>query len=251
VTEALRARGVTVELDGRRQLEDVSFDVARGEFCCLCGPNGGGKTTLLKAALGLVPLAAGTIEVLGKPPGRARAAVGYLPQVKGFNASFPARAVEMIVANRQGAWPLRVSAADRERARAALARVGGERLLEAPLRGLSGGELQRVFLARAVVNEPELLLLDEPTAGLDARGRAEFLDLLEGVASRDDLAAVLVTHNAAAARRLARRVVYLDRSVRAWGPPADVLDRKWDPKALCGHDHEAPAHLGCESEEDE
>jgi zinc transport system ATP-binding protein len=155
----------------------------------------------------------------------------------------------MIIANRRGSWPLRVRAADREAARLALARVGGERLLEAPLRGLSGGEMQRVFLARAVVNEPELLLLDEPTAGVDARGRAEFLDLLAGIAARDDLAAVLVTHNEAAVRRLADRVVYLDRRVLAWGPPEDVLAREWEREAFHGHDHEAPARLLCEGDE--
>jgi ABC-type Mn2+/Zn2+ transport system ATPase subunit len=248
VSDALRVSAVSVDVDGRRVLEDVGFVVGRGEFCCLCGPNGGGKTTLLKAALGLVPLAAGTIEVLGRTPARARREVGYLPQAKGFNPGFPARAIEMILANQRGAWPLRVSAVDRARARAALARVGGERLLDSPLRGLSGGETQRVFLARAIINEPALLLLDEPTAGVDARGRAEFLDLLAGVAERDDLAAVLVTHNAAAARRLADRVVYLDGRVRAWGPPGEVLDREWEKGALDGHDHDTPASSLCEDE---
>ena len=192
----------------------------RGEFCCLCGPNGGGKTTLLKAALGLVPIAAGTIEVLGRPPGEGRAA-GRLPAAgQGLQPRLPgARGRDD---PRQPPRELAAARARRPSASAparALARVGGERLLDAPLRGLSGGEMQRVFLARAIVNEPELLLLDEPTAGVDARGRAEFLDLLAGIAARDDLAAVLVTHNEAAVRRLADRVVYLDRRVLAWGPP--------------------------------
>ena len=248
MSDALRVRDVRVELGGQRVLEDVSFDVARGEFCCLCGPNGGGKTTLLKAALGLAPLTGGRIEVLGRAPALARREVGYLPQAKGFNPGFPARAVELILANQRGAWPLRVSAAERELARAALARVGGERLLDAPLRGLSGGETQRVFLARAIVNDPALLLLDEPTAGVDARGRGEFLDLLAGVAARDDVAAVLVTHNAAAARRLADRVVYLECRVRAWGPPAEVLDREWDKDAFHGRDHATPPDPSCEEE---
>ncbi|HXK09157.1 MAG TPA: metal ABC transporter ATP-binding protein [Vicinamibacteria bacterium] len=245
MTAALRARGVVVALGGRRVLDDVSFEVERGEFACLCGPNGGGKTTFLKAALGLLPLSAGEIEVLGSRPGAAGSAVGYLPQAKSFNPAFPARVVDVIVANRRGSWPVRTSEAEREAARSALARVGGESLIDAGVRGLSGGELQRAYLARALVNDPALLLLDEPTAGVDARGRTEFLDLLAGMAARGDLAAVLVTHNAAAVRRLARRVVYIDGRVRAWGPPAEVLDREWDRPAFGGHDHDAPP---CEDE---
>jgi ABC-type Mn2+/Zn2+ transport system ATPase subunit len=248
MSDALVARGATVALGGRLVLDDVSFAVGRGEFACLCGPNGGGKTTFLKAALGLVPLAAGEIEVLGNRPGASGRAVGYLPQAKGFNPAFPAHVVDVIVANRRGAWPVRVGAADREAARRALARVGGEPLLDAPIRALSGGELQRVYLARALVNEPVLLFLDEPTAGVDARGRAEFLDLLASVAARGDLAAVLVTHNAAAVRRLAKRVVYLDGRVRAWGTPAEVLDREWDRAAFSGRDHDAHPAPPCEDE---
>jgi ABC-type Mn2+/Zn2+ transport system ATPase subunit len=98
------------------------------------------------------------------------------------------------------------------------------------------------------VNDPALLLLDEPTAGVDGRGRAEFLDLLAGVAARGDLAAVLVTHNAAAVRRLARRAIYLDGRVRAWGPPDEVLGREWDRAAFSGHDHDATTQTLCEDE---
>jgi ABC-type Mn2+/Zn2+ transport system ATPase subunit len=247
VSLALCARGVTVALGGRRVLDGVSFEVARGEFAALCGPNGGGKTTFLRAALGLVPLAQGSIEVLGAPPGVAAAGVGYLPQTKSFGGSFPARVLDVIEAARSGAWPFRVGGSGRARALEVLARVGGERLVDSPLRGLSGGELQRVFLARALARDPALLLLDEPTAGVDERGRAEFLELLAAIAAREDLAAVLVTHNAAAVRRLADRVVYLDGAVRAWGAPGEVLDREWERAgAFSGHDHATSAVARCE-----
>ena len=238
MSEAIRARGVTVDLGTRRVLDDVSFDVDRGEFTALCGPNGGGKTTFLKAALGLLPLSSGQVEVLGTTPEAARTRVGYVPQVKSFNTAFAARVADLIAANRRGSWPLRLGADEREAARTALATVGGERLLDELLTGLSGGEIQRVYLARALVTAPALLLLDEPTAGVDVRGRAEFLDLLAGIAERRELAVVLVTHSANAVRRLARRAVYLHGTLRAWGPPDEVLDREWDGGgAFSGHDH--------------
>lgn len=238
MSEAVRARGVGVEIGGRRLLEDVSFEVARGEFAALCGPNGGGKTTFLKAALDLLPLQSGQITVLDTTPRAARPRVGYVPQVKTFNPTFPARVADVIAANRRGRWPLRLSAEDRETARGALAQVGGEKLLDAALAGLSGGEMQRVYLARALVNSPELLLLDEPTAGVDARGRGEFLDLLAGIADRRELAVVLVTHSAGAVRRLARRVIYLHGTVRAWGAPDEVLDHELELSgAFSGEDH--------------
>jgi len=238
VSEALRSIGASVALGGHRVLQDVSFEVGQGEFACLVGPNGGGKTTFLRAALGLLPLTAGRIEVLGKAPEAARRRVGYVPQVKAFNRTFPAQVVEVISANRTGRWPVRLSAAEREAARTALCLVDGERLLDAPLAGLSGGEIQRVYLARALVTAPELLLLDEPTAGVDARGRAEFLELLARIADSRALAVVLVTHNAGAVRRLASRAVYLDGTVKAWGAPAEVLDREWERAgAFSGHDH--------------
>lgn len=221
------AKHVRVELGGRTILHDVTFWIPKGEFVCLVGPNGAGKTTFLKTVLGLVQPVSGSVEILGKPIAQAHRAVGYVPPRKGFDRSFPARAVDLIVAAMRGKWPLRITAAERERAREVLRRVGGEGLMDADLAGLSGGETQRVFLARALVNDPVLLILDEPTAGVDARGRAEFLDLLAEVSASDELAAILVTHNIAAVARTAERVVYLqDGRVVAWGLPHEILGRK-------------------------
>ena len=247
MNEAIRARDVTVKLGRRRILEEVSFTVDRGEFTALCGPNGGGKTTFLKAALGLLPLVSGELRVFDTTPEKARPRVGYVPQVKAFNTAFPARVADVIAANRRGRWPLRLGAEEREWARTALEAVGGEGLLDSSLTGLSGGEIQRVYLARALATDPDLLLLDEPTAGVDARGRAEFQELLGALASQGNRAVLLVTHSADAVRRLASRAIYLHRSVRAWGPPVDVIDQEGEAGvAFSGHDHASGSF--CEDE---
>lgn len=237
---ALVARDLSVSLGARRVLEGISLAVRRGEFVCLVGPNGGGKTTFLRVVLGLLAPEAGSMEVLDGPPEKVRRRVGYLPQRKAFAQDFPATAAELVLANRRGAWPLRVGPRDRELARALLARVGGERLLDRPLSGLSGGETQRVFLARALAMEPELLLLDEPTAGVDAKGRSEFMDLLAGLADREDLTVVLATHHLAAVRQLADRVACLDGRLLAWGPPEEALLGLEHQGAFEARDHERP-----------
>jgi ABC-type Mn2+/Zn2+ transport system ATPase subunit len=237
---AIAARDVRVVLGTRPVLDGVSLEIERGEFVCLSGPNGGGKTTFLKLVLGLLRPASGTLEVFGGTPEEARRRVGYLPQRKAFAPDFPATPAELILANHLGRWPLRVDAKDRERVLAVLAQAGAEKLVDRPLSGLSGGETQRVFLARALVTRPELLLLDEPTAGVDARGRAEFLELLEGLAGRDDLTVVLVTHHLPAVQRLADRVAYLDGRLLAWGPPAEALPGLERRDAFLGHDHDRP-----------
>jgi ABC-type Mn2+/Zn2+ transport system ATPase subunit len=220
----LDVEGVTVEIDGRRLLDRVTFFVPKGEFVCLCGPNGAGKSTLLKAILGIQKRTEGTISLRGRPVHEARRALGYVPQRKTFARDFPATAVELIVAALRGKWPLYVREPEREKARATLRRVGGEKLIDKPLAGLSGGEAQRVFLARALVTDPVLVILDEPTAGVDVKGRAEFLELLSEISRSDELAAILVTHNIAAIAKTAERIVYLEAGrLVAWGLPNELL----------------------------
>jgi ABC-type Mn2+/Zn2+ transport system ATPase subunit len=239
--QALETRELGVTLGGRRILENVSLSVGPGEFLCLLGPNGGGKTTFLKAVLGLVP-SRGTVDLFGTGATAGRRRVGYLPQRKGFAEDFPAAVCELVVAAQRGRWPWRVRPAEREHAAAVLGRVRGEALIDRPLSSLSGGETQRAFLARALVNDPPLILIDEPLAALDTRGREDLLAILAELAARDRTAAVIVTHEPETVTRIADRVAYLDVKLRAAGPPDAVLeDPDLQAAAFAGADH---THLG-------
>lgn len=233
----------SIVIRGKAIVQNVSFWIPKGEFVCLCGPNGAGKSTLLKGIMGLLPLATGRITIGGQDVEAGHHKIGYVPQRKGFDRDFPARAVDLIVAALRGKWPASIRADERERARAVLAKLGGERLLDKPLFGLSGGETQRVFLARALINDPSLIILDEPTAGVDARGRAELLELLSHISRSDELAAILVTHNLAAVAQTAERIVYIEAGrVLCWGLPGELLGQtSLTALAFAGRDHHAHA----------
>ncbi len=237
----LEVEKVDISLGGRQILHDVSFHVVRGEFLCLLGPNGAGKSTLLKSFLGFVTPAAGQVKILGMSPERARPRVGYLPQLKSFDRTFPATTIELIVANLRGAWPVRVTEQERSKAMEVLKRVKGKKLADKPLSALSGGETQRVFLARALVTNPELLLLDEPAAGVDARGRDDLYDLLHEVSHDDYLAAVMVTHSITAINRTAEKIAFIDGTVRAFGLPSDLFGDAKLLTMLGGHGPEDSA----------
>jgi zinc transport system ATP-binding protein len=218
----LDVRNVSVRFGPRLVLEDVSFHVPVGEFLCLCGPNGAGKSTLLKSVLGLVKPNAGEIRIAGLPLSEGRKHIGYVPQRKAFDRDFPATPIEVIVANLRGKWPLFIRPEERDLAYAMLERTGAVKLAKAQMRDLSGGETQRVFLARALATKPRLLILDEPTAGVDVGGRAAIVDLMAEISASETIAAVLVTHNLQAIARCAERVLYLERKVRAWGLWAEL-----------------------------
>ena len=219
----LELEGVGITLGGSEIVRDITFHVLRGEFLCLLGPNGAGKSTLLKAMLGLIAPTAGRILVLDKPPGTPGVKVAYVPQLKSFNREFPATALELIIANLRGRWPIRVRQEERERAMHALERARGTALAHRRLDELSGGETQRVFLARALVVDPELILLDEPEAGVDARGRDDLYDLLGTIAADDFLSAVMVTHSQVAINMTAEKIAFIDGTVQAFGLPSELF----------------------------
>jgi ABC-type Mn2+/Zn2+ transport system ATPase subunit len=241
----LEVIGVTKRFGDKLVLDDVTFHVPVGEFLCLCGPNGAGKSTLLKVILGLTVPDKGSVRIAGMPAREGRSRIGYVPQRKAFDRDFPASPLEVIVANLRGRWPLRITNGERELAMSMLEKTGAASLAHAQMKDLSGGETQRVFLARALSTKPDLLILDEPTAGVDVGGRAAIVDLMAEISASDSIAAILVTHNLQAVARCAERVVYLERTVKAWGLWSELSgDQDLSAIQIASGDHRALAMDG-------
>jgi zinc transport system ATP-binding protein len=176
-------------------LEDVNLEIAAGDFASVIGPNGGGKTTLVKLIVGLLKPTTGRVRVFGLPPAKARPRIGYMPQHAMMDPRFPVRATDVVLMGRLGVGRRfgNYNRADREAAADALTKVDLEALGGRPFSDLSGGQRQRVLLARALVTDPDLLLLDEPAAGLDHRVEQDFFELLQEL--NQHITIVLVTHD--------------------------------------------------------
>ncbi len=220
---------VSVRFSEAPVLEDVSFDLEAGRFLAIVGPNGGGKSTLIKVALGLVTPVKGHAALFGDRAGAHPERVGYVPQIKTFDRTFPATALELVTTGLRGSWPARVTQEEREHGLGALRRVGAEALADRQLARLSGGELQRAYLARALVRRPDIVLLDEPATGVDFLVEHDLYDLLEEYQAETQGAAgpatiAMITHDMAAARYHADLVLVLNRRLMAYGPPEEALE---------------------------
>ncbi|MFB6249413.1 MAG: metal ABC transporter ATP-binding protein [Salinibacter sp.] len=213
-----------VRRGGHAVLDGLAFEAAPDDFVAVVGPNGGGKTTLIRVLLGLVEPDAGTARVFGRRPSAVEPAlVGYVPQVKHLDRTFPARAVDLVLTALRQRWPFRVGQEDREQARRALRRVGAEALADRALERLSGGELQRVYLARTLVRTPRLILLDEPATGIDVAGASDLYGVLEADQAERETTIVMVTHDWNAAYHHATHVLLLDGRQVGFGRPDAVL----------------------------
>lgn len=218
---------VTVHYQQLVALEDVTLRVTPGEFLALIGPNGSGKTTLIKTILGLVRPIAGTVRLFGRPPQQLNGEwkrVGYVPQIAQIDHRFPIRVFDVVLMGRYGRVGLihRPGQSDREAVWRALARVGLSELAQRPIGRLSGGQRQRALVARALANEPELLLLDEPTTGVDVGTTEGLFDLLETL-HHQGMTILVVSHDVGVVAQHVDRVACLNRRLVAHGRPVEVL----------------------------
>ena len=241
----IELENVTVRYQELVALEDVSLKVSPGEFLALIGPNGSGKTTLIKAILGLVTPAAGTVRLFGKLPQKLNGEwrrVGYVPQIAQIDPRFPIRVFDVVLMGRYGQLGLirRPGRRDREAAWRALERVGMEDLAQRSIGRLSGGQRQRVFVARALATEPELLLLDEPTTGVDVGTTEGLFDLLVEL-HRQGITILVASHDVGVVAQHVNQVACLNRRLVAHGRPQEVLSGEvlecmYGPQAaLVGH----------------
>jgi len=226
VTVLVRLENAAIGYGGASLLAGVSLEVARGNFLAIVGPNGGGKTTLLRTLLGVLPPVSGRREQAGL------VRVGYIPQRDHVDALWPLTAFEVAM---MGRYRLlgpgrRPRGLDRDKVLAAMRRVGIEQLATRAFQTLSGGQRQRTLIARALAGDPELLALDEPTNGMDPAAELATMDILRELHRTEPLAVVMVSHRLEAVANYAEKLAFVDKDKALWrvGPLAEMLT----PEAL-------------------
>jgi zinc transport system ATP-binding protein len=227
-------------------LEDVNLRLEEGGFLGLIGPNGGGKTVLLKVILGLLRPDRGSVSIFGAPPGATRGLVSYVPQHARFDPTFPISVRDVVLMGRAASARLarRYTAHDRERAAQALSRMRLEAVADRQVGRLSGGEAQRTLIARALATDARLLLLDEPTANLDARMEREFYEVVAALPPAVTL--ILVSHDVGVMHQHVKTVACLNRRLfyhhsreitqemieEAYGCPVDIIVHRHTHRVL-------------------
>ena len=234
--DAIAVSGLSAGYDGRPAVEDLSFSIPAGRLLAIFGPNGGGKSTILKVLAGLLEPLAGSIRILGSPPGVAARRIAYVPQAELVDWSFPVTVRDVVMMGRYPRLgPVRRPRRDDHVAvDAALERVGMAEHGRVQIGALSGGQRRRVFLARAFAAGPDLYLLDEPVTGVDATTQEDLMDLLEAEA-RAGKTVVTTTHDLACAAQRFSDVLAINRRLVAHGPSQIVLDRDVLARTYGGH----------------
>ncbi len=223
----IEVKDLSVRYGATVALSNADFSVEKGDYVGLAGPNGAGKSSLIKAILGLVPVSSGSVKVFGQEMGFGFSGwrrIGYLPQTAAaMNQIFPATAAEAV---RLGAlagkgFPRRLTSADAAAADRMMKKLNIHDLRDRPVTELSGGEQQRVFLARALVNDPELLILDEPSTGLDPEAREDFFSLVHRLNLEKGVTVIMITHDTGQIGHYAKKLLYVDKKVVFYGSFGD------------------------------
>jgi len=220
---------------GHPVLQDVNLEIEAGQFVAVAGPNGGGKTTLLRLALGLERPTVGQVRLFGDPPERfrERAKLGYLPQRAQLGVQAPATVREVVAAGRAAVNPFgRLTVADRDAIDTAIERVGLAALVRRPLKRLSGGQQQRAFIAKALACEPKLLALDEPTAGVDVAAQEALAELLAGLNRELGVTILYVSHEFGAVEGVVERLMLVRERIVFDGPPGGLPSLWHDPSHM-------------------
>jgi len=218
----ITVENLSVKKHNATVLSDVSFEIETGEYVGIVGPNGSGKSTLMRSLLGLDEIESGSIEIMGKPLGKFSLwhKIGYLPQATVvMNKSFPASVGEVVATGLLGSksFPRRFSKTDRDAVLQTLENLDIADLYKEQIGKLSGGQSQRVFLARAMVSDPDILILDEPTAALDPVTRAHFYETIASLNRERNKTILLVTHDSSTIGNYAGKMLYLDRRLIFYG----------------------------------
>ncbi len=218
----IETKNLSVHYGQTEALKDVSFAIEQGDFVGLAGPNGAGKTTLIKAILGLLPISKGKIEIFGKTKEMFNdwGKIGYLPQkFSTINALFPATVDEVVMLGllSQKKFPKRITASDQRKVNDILQELDISDLRKRMLSELSGGQQQKVLLARALVSSPEILIFDEPSTALDPESRESFFQLIQKLNKQNGIAIILITHDTGYIGQYANKLLYIDKSLIYFG----------------------------------
>lgn len=224
MSAALEIDKAQLELGGRVVWSGLDLAVARGEFVAVLGANGAGKSSLLRVLLGLLPVADGRVQVLGRPPRRGRSEVGYLPQHRTFVVDAPLRGRDLVRFGLDGhRYGLRRDPSAEAEVDALLASVGASSYADKRVAQLSGGEQQRLRIAQALAAKPEVMLCDEPLQSLDIGYQRTVVQLVDRYRQESDAAVLFVTHDVNPVAEVVDHVLYLHDGRYRWGPIADVM----------------------------